>query len=135
MKARVTSIKMAKTVSVIVESKKTHPLYGKSYVSSKKYLADDQIGVSLGDIVEIEKIRPVSKYKHWRVVKIIGKDVVEIIEEKLKEEAEGAIEEVMPASLAGGPDEKEKDKQKEPVVDDSVDKKKLKEGRKTKVAK
>lgn len=96
MTGRVISVKTQKTAAILVEGKKTHPLYGKSYVASKKYLVDDPIGVSLGDIVEIEKIRPISKRKHWRIVKVIGRDIEEIIEQQLKEKAEEAIEEVMP---------------------------------------
>lgn len=102
MRGRVVSVKSQKTASVLIESKKSHPLYRKSYAASKKYLADDQIGVRLGDIVELEKIRPISKRKHWRIVKVIGRDIEEIVEQQLKEKAEEAIEAVMPASPGEG---------------------------------
>lgn len=96
MIGRVVSIKMTHSASVLVEGKKTHPLYKKSYAWSKKFLADDPIGVKLGDIVEIFKTKPVSKRKHWLVTKVVGSDFVAIAEEQLKEEAKEAIEEVMP---------------------------------------
>lgn len=99
MIGRVVSTKMAKTVTVLVEGRKQHPLYKKTYVSSKKYLADDPTGVRDGDIVVIEKIAPVSKNKHWRVVKVLGSDMVHIEEAQLQESATEAIEEVMPAEV------------------------------------
>lgn len=82
MIGRVVSIKMAKTVAVLVTGTKTHRLYKKSYTSSKKYLADDEIGAKLGDIVEIIKVRPISKRKHWKLIKILGSSTVEIIKEQ-----------------------------------------------------
>ncbi len=96
MVGRVVSTKMQKTAVVLVESKKVHPLYGKRYSWSKKYLADDEMGVKEGDIVEIVKIRPISKRKHWKVTKVIGRDIVAMETEELKEDAAEAIAEVMP---------------------------------------
>lgn len=90
------SAKMQKTVAVLVEGKKTHPLYGKSYVWSKKYLAHDEIGAKLGDVVSITASKPISKRKHFTVVKIIGKDVVALGEAAMKQVEEEAIAEVMP---------------------------------------
>ncbi len=113
---RVTSVKTAHTATVLVGSTKTHPLYKKSFVSSKKYLADDSQGVKLGDIVEIEKVRPISKNKHWRIIKIVGRNIEEIVNEELKESVAEAIGEVMPASpdeLArqGGSEVKDEDQE------------------------
>lgn len=99
MIGRVVSDKMEKTVVVLVESPKTHPLYGKSYKRSKKYLADDQLNAKIGDIVEIEKCKPVSKRKHWKVEKIIGTDVVALGTEEMKETAKEAIAEVLPEEV------------------------------------
>lgn len=96
MIGRVVSTKMQKTAVVLIDSRKTHPLYKKSYVWSKKYLAHDELGVKLGDIVEIVKIRPISKRKHWNVTKVVGSDFVAIATEHLKEGAEEAIAEVLP---------------------------------------
>ncbi len=96
MIGRVVSVKMQKTIAVLVEGKKTHPLYGKSYVWSKKYLVHDEIGAKLGDVVNIVPTKPISKRKHFKVVNIIGKDVVALGEAAMKKEAEEAIAEVMP---------------------------------------
>lgn len=96
MTGRVVSTKMQKTAVVLIESTKRHPLYGKSYLSTKKYMVDDPVGVALGDIVELKKIRPISKKKHWQITKVVGKDVVALGEKAMKEVAAEAIAEVMP---------------------------------------
>lgn len=96
MVGRVVSVKMLKTVVVLVGSKKTHPMYGKTYVWSKKYLVDDQIGVSLGDVVVFDKIRPISKRKHWQISKVLGKDIVSLEQAELAADAAEAIAEVLP---------------------------------------
>lgn len=69
----VTSNKMDKTVTVLVERKVKHPLYGKYVVKSKKYHAHDELACSEGDRVEIEEVRPVSKTVSWNVTKILTK--------------------------------------------------------------
>lgn len=69
----VTSIKMDKTVTVLVERKVKHPLYGKYVVKSKKYHAHDELACGEGDRVEIEEVRPVSKTVSWNVTKILTK--------------------------------------------------------------
>lgn len=96
MIGRVVSIKMAKTAAVLVERTAIHPLYKKVFKRSKKYLADDLVGVKDGDLVEIVKVAPVSKNKHWRILKVVGKNLEEITEEKLKAEAKEIVAEVMP---------------------------------------
>ncbi len=96
MIGRVVSAKMQKTVAVLVEGKKTHKLYGKSYVWSKKYLVHDEIGAKLGDVVVIEGTKPISKRKFWKVVKIVGKDVVALGKAAMKQVEEEAIAQVMP---------------------------------------
>lgn len=96
MIGRVVSDKTAKTVTVLVGSRKTHPLYKKTYAWSKKYLVHDEVGAVMGDIVEIKKSRPFSKRKHWMVVKVVGRDIVPMNEEALKEMSQEDIEEVMP---------------------------------------
>ncbi|MGL4768054.1 MAG: 30S ribosomal protein S17 [Formosimonas sp.] len=69
---RVTSNKMDKTVTVLVERRVTHPLYGKIIVQSKKYHAHDEANqYNEGDLVEIEETRPLSKTKSWAVTKLI----------------------------------------------------------------
>jgi small subunit ribosomal protein S17 len=71
---RVTSDKMDKTVTVLVERKVKHPLYGKYVTRSKKYHAhDDTDQIAVGDMVIIEESPPLSKTKAWRVVKLLVK--------------------------------------------------------------
>lgn len=69
----VTSSKMEKTVTVLVERKVKHPLYGKYVVKSKKYHCHDELGCGEGDKVEITEGRPLSKTKSWVVTKIVSK--------------------------------------------------------------
>ena len=65
---RVTSTKTDKTVTVLVERKVKHPLYGKIIRRSKKYHAHDEKNeYELGDIVRIEETKPISKTKTWAV--------------------------------------------------------------------
>ncbi len=96
MVGRVVSVKMQNTAVVIVESKKTHPIYRKSFRRSKKYLVDDQFKVTLGDVVIFDKIAPISKRKHWKITKVLGKDIVSLEQAELLVEANEAIAEVMP---------------------------------------
>jgi len=71
---RVVSDKMDKTVTVLVERKVPHPLYGKVIRRSKKYHAHDENNeFKLGDLVVIEETRPISKSKAWRVSKLLEK--------------------------------------------------------------
>ncbi len=60
---------LPKTVTVLVRRQKRHPLYGKQYQVSKKYLVHtDSAGLAIGDVVQIEPSRPRSRRKHWQVV-------------------------------------------------------------------
>ena len=71
---RIVSDKMAKTVTVLVERRVKHPLYGKFVTRTKKYHAHDENGdCHEGDLVEIEECRPLSKTKAWRVTKLLEK--------------------------------------------------------------
>src|SRR5258708_298347 len=63
MVGRVVSTKMQKTAVVLTEGQKEHPLYGKRYLRSKRYLVDDPFGVKDGDIVVFLKVKPISKHK------------------------------------------------------------------------
>jgi small subunit ribosomal protein S17 len=66
----VTSDKMDKTVTVLVERKVKHPLLGKIIRVSKKYHAHDENNeCHTGDVVTIEECRPLAKTKAWRVAK------------------------------------------------------------------
>jgi small subunit ribosomal protein S17 len=65
----VVSDKMAKTIVVVVETKKRHPLYSKRYLKTSKYKVHDEKGeYKKGDKVEFIECRPLSKDKRWRVV-------------------------------------------------------------------
>lgn len=66
---RVTSNKMNKTVTVLVERKVKHPIYGKFIVKSTKYHAHCEEALNEGDKVEIVESRPISKTKSWRVAR------------------------------------------------------------------
>ena len=73
----VVSDKMDKTITVIIETKKTHPLYGKRVKYSKKFKAHDELNEArIGDFVEIMETRPLSATKRFRLVKVLEKAVV-----------------------------------------------------------
>ncbi|MBO1005190.1 30S ribosomal protein S17 [Pseudogracilibacillus auburnensis] len=74
---RVVSDKMDKTITVVVESYKVHPLYGKRVKHSKKMKAHDENNVAKnGDIVRIMETRPLSKTKHYRLVEVVEEAVI-----------------------------------------------------------
>jgi small subunit ribosomal protein S17 len=66
---RVISNKMAKTVTVLIERKVKHPLYGKYVTRSTKYHAHTEDALNEGDTVEIKECRPMSRTKTWQVVR------------------------------------------------------------------
>lgn len=67
---KVVSTKMAKTVVVQVERQHVHPLYKKFITRTKRYKAhNDDSGVKMGDIVRIISTRPISKEKHYKILK------------------------------------------------------------------
>ena len=69
---RVISNKMDKTVTVLVERKVKHPVYGKYLVRSTKLHAhDDTNQINEGDLVEIAETRPLSRTKFWTVKRVI----------------------------------------------------------------
>ena len=69
----VVSDKMDKTVVVVVETRKTHPLYKKAIRRSKKYKAHDENNAcKIGNKVKIVETRPLSKEKRWRVLEIVS---------------------------------------------------------------
>ena len=70
----VTSNKMTKTITVSVERKVKHPIYGKFVKKTSKFHAhDDKNECSIGDIVRISETRPLSKTKRWRLVEVVEK--------------------------------------------------------------
>ncbi|MEO5338201.1 MAG: 30S ribosomal protein S17 [Magnetospirillum sp. WYHS-4] len=65
----VTSDKMDKTVTVMVERRVMHPVYKKFIKQTKKYAAHDEANAcKVGDVVKIRECRPISKRKTWEVV-------------------------------------------------------------------
>jgi small subunit ribosomal protein S17 len=68
----VSSNKMDKTVTVLVERRLKHPIYGKFVKKSKKFMAHDEANdCNIGDKVRIMETRPLSKSKRWRVVEVL----------------------------------------------------------------
>jgi len=72
---RVVSDKMDKTITVVVETKRNHPVYGKRI--TKKYKAHDENNVAKeGDIVRIMETRPLSATKRFRLVEVVEEAVI-----------------------------------------------------------
>lgn len=70
----VTSNKMTKTITVAVERKVKHPIYGKFVKKTTKFHAHDEASTAgVGDVVRIMETRPLSRTKRWRLVEIIEK--------------------------------------------------------------
>ena len=69
---RVVSTKMEKTVTVLVERRVKHPVYGKYVVRSTKFHAhDEKNALNEGDLVEIAETRPISRTKAWTVTRVV----------------------------------------------------------------
>ena len=74
---KVVSHKMDKTITVVVETYKTHSLYGKRVKYSKKYKAHDENNTAkMGDIVKIMETRPLSATKRFRLVEVVEESVI-----------------------------------------------------------
>jgi len=70
---RVVSNKMNKTVTILIERRVKHPLYGKFVTRSTKVHAhDEENACKEGDLVRIVECRPLSKTKNWRVVEVVS---------------------------------------------------------------
>jgi small subunit ribosomal protein S17 len=68
----VTSDKMTKSITVSIERKVKHPIYGKFVKTTKKFKAHDETNdAKIGDTVKISETRPLSKTKRWRLVEIL----------------------------------------------------------------
>lgn len=73
LEGNVVSDKMDKTVTVLVERRTMHPVYKKYIRKSDKYAAHDELNMyKVGDRVQIEECRPLSKRKSWSVVAGLG---------------------------------------------------------------
>ena len=74
LQGRVVSDKMDKTITVLVERRVKHPIYGKFVRRSTKVHAHDEANeCNVGDVVMVEQCRPLSKSKTWRLVKVVEK--------------------------------------------------------------
>ena len=74
---RVVSSKNDKTITVLVETYRKHPLYGKRVKYSKKYAAHDELNTAkAGDTVKIRSTRPLSKTKRFELVEVLSEAVV-----------------------------------------------------------
>ena len=74
---RVVSDKMDKTITVLVETQRKHPLYKKMVKYSKKYHAHDEKNeAKIGDTVRIRMTKPISKTKRYELVSVIEKAVI-----------------------------------------------------------
>ena len=70
----VISDKMNKTVVVEIENRYSHPIYSKTLIKTKKYLAHDELEeANIGDQVLVQECRPLSKKKRWKLIKILSK--------------------------------------------------------------
>lgn len=71
---RVVSNKMQKTITIAVDRKVKHPIYGKFMNKTTKFMAhDEKSEAGIGDTVRIMETRPLSKNKRWRLVEVIEK--------------------------------------------------------------
>jgi small subunit ribosomal protein S17 len=74
LEGRVTSSAMDKTITVVIERRVKHPLYGKFMRRSTKIHAHDETNsCGVGDLVRVEQCRPLSKTKTWRLIEILEK--------------------------------------------------------------
>ena len=70
----VISDKMNKTVVVEIENRYSHPMYSKTLIKTKKYLAHDELEeANIGDQVLVQECRPLSKRKRWKLIKVLSK--------------------------------------------------------------
>jgi len=70
----VISNKMQKSIVVKIEDRFPHPIYSKTVIKSKKYIAHDELEeCNIGDQVLLQECRPLSKKKRWKLVKILSK--------------------------------------------------------------
>jgi small subunit ribosomal protein S17 len=74
---RVVSDKRSKTITVLIERRTKHELYGKIVARTTKYHAHDEAGeYKIGDVVEISECRPISKTKAWTVTRLVEKAII-----------------------------------------------------------
>ena len=77
MRGKVVSDKMDKTIVVEIATRKSHPLYGKRTKFSRRFKAHDELNEAhIGDTVVIMETRPLSRDKHFRLVKVVEKAII-----------------------------------------------------------
>lgn len=77
LRGRVVSDKMDKTIVVEIDATKSHPLYGRQVKYSTKFKAHDEKNEAhTGDLVEVMETRPLSKDKHFRLIRVVEKAVI-----------------------------------------------------------
>ena len=77
LRGKVVSDKMDKTIVVEITTKKSHPIYGRQVKYTTKFKAHDENNeAKVGDIVEVMETRPLSRDKHFRLVRIVEKAVI-----------------------------------------------------------
>jgi small subunit ribosomal protein S17 len=70
----VISNKMQKTIVVKIEKRYAHPIYSKTLIRTKKYLAHDELEkCNIGDQVLVQECRPLSRRKRWKLIEILSK--------------------------------------------------------------
>jgi len=77
LSGKVVSDKMDKTIVVEIERSSNHPLYKKAVKDTRRYKAHDENNEAhIGDVVEIMETRPLSRDKHFRLIKVVEKAVI-----------------------------------------------------------
>lgn len=74
LEGKVVSTKMAKTATVLVETRRVHPLYKKAMRRRKKFHAQNLLEAKEGNLVKMKEIRPISKTIRWSISEIIRKE-------------------------------------------------------------
>lgn len=105
----VTSDKADKTIHITVTSRLTHPLYGKQYTRSRKFAAHDEKNeAKIGDRVEIEEVRPISKTKSFTLTQVLERGHEQVtIKEEPAAQAEVKTEETAKKVVKKDKDEEE----------------------------
>jgi small subunit ribosomal protein S17 len=92
---RVVSTKMDKTVTVVLEQRKLHPIYKKVVISTRKILAHDETNsIEAGSLVRIVESKPLSKRKRWVVEAVLAKPGETLVTKLADEAVLSADEEV-----------------------------------------
>lgn len=106
----VVSNKANKTITVLVETRKTHPIYKKQYTRSQKIAAHDETNsAQVGDRVNIVETRPISATKRFKLIDVVAKAGIEHIEEVPEVVAEKPKQSPVAPKVASGKDKESAD--------------------------